>query len=181
MLPRAHATPRERIDAPASGWRIAAALLGEHPRGGHHCWNLDGDRMPHGLEESLATRLTVKNVLLTAFRPALAGGAICLRPLRSRQASGWRGRDWPRLLVASGIGCLLVMIFTLTSASGAVSPEHASFFDVAVLISTATLRGTVRTAQQASGANRRQRIVIGGRATDSTDAWGAAVRSLSCA
>jgi exopolysaccharide biosynthesis polyprenyl glycosylphosphotransferase len=162
-LPDAHASPHERMDAPVTGWRIADALLGVGILAAVViAGNLDGDRMPHGLEEFLAIRITIKNVLLlTAFGlvwPAVLSACGLYSPARLRS-----GRDeWPRLVLASAIGCILAMMFVLTSRSGAVRPEHALFFGTAVLLATASLRGTVRAAQRAGRGTRQPQILIVG-------------------
>jgi exopolysaccharide biosynthesis polyprenyl glycosylphosphotransferase len=163
VLPRPYASPRERIDAPATGWRTVDGLLGVSILA---CviiaGNLDGNRMPHGLEEFLAIRITIKNVLLlTAFGlvwPGVLSACGLYSPARIRSGTG----DWPRLVLASVIGCLLTLVFPLISKSGAVRPEHALFFAIAALVATGALRGTVRTAQRASRGARRQQIVIVG-------------------
>jgi exopolysaccharide biosynthesis polyprenyl glycosylphosphotransferase len=161
MLPGARGSSREQTETLPTRWRIVDGFLGVGILAGVIiAGNLDGERMPHGLEEFLAIRITIKNVLLlTAF------GLVWPRVLsacglysRARLRSG-RG-DWPRLLLASAIGCILAMIFPLASTSGAVRPEHALFFGTTVLLSTAVVRGTFRAAGRASRGNRRQQIVI---------------------
>jgi exopolysaccharide biosynthesis polyprenyl glycosylphosphotransferase len=156
-------SPGERVTAPATRWRIADAFLAVTILAGVViAGNLDHDRMPGGLQEFLAIRLTVKNVLLlTAFGmvwPTVLSACGLYSPARLRSGGG----DWPRLLLASGIGCILAMVFPLTSTSGAVRPEHALFFGTVVLLLTGTLRGTVRAAQRASRGTRQQEIVIVG-------------------
>jgi exopolysaccharide biosynthesis polyprenyl glycosylphosphotransferase len=163
MLSNSDASSHERIDPPATGWLIADALLGVSILAGVViAGNLDQDRMPHGLAEFLAIRITIKNVLLlTAFGliwPAVLLACGLYSPARLRTGGG----EWPRLLLASVIGCMLAMVFVLTSTSGAVRPEHALFFGTAVLLSTAALRGTVRAAQRTSRGTRQQQIVIVG-------------------
>jgi exopolysaccharide biosynthesis polyprenyl glycosylphosphotransferase len=163
MLPGLCPSTRDRPDAPATGWRTVDGLLAVSILG---CviiaGNLDGQRMPDGLDGFLAIRLTIKNVLLlTAFGlvwPAVLSVCGLYSPARLRSGVG----EWPRLILASVVACLLAMVFPLTSASGAVRPEHALFFATAVLLSTGALRGTVRTAHRASRGTRRQQIVIVG-------------------
>jgi exopolysaccharide biosynthesis polyprenyl glycosylphosphotransferase len=161
LRPMVRASTRERLDAPPTGRRtvdglLAVGILAAVIIAG----NLDGNRMPQGLEDFLAIRLTIKNILLlTTFGlvwPAVLSACGLYSPARLRSGKG----DWPRLVLASAIGCFLAMIFPLTSTSGAVRPEHALVFATAVLLSTGVLRGTVRTAQRASRVTRRPRIVI---------------------
>jgi exopolysaccharide biosynthesis polyprenyl glycosylphosphotransferase len=161
LPPAVRRSTRDRSDAPLPGWRTVDALLAVGILG---CvliaGNLDGDRMPRGVEGLLAIQLTLKNVLLlTAFGliwPAVLTACGLYSPARLRSGQG----EWPRLVLASLIGYLLAMTSSLTSASGALRPEYAFFFATAVALSTGALRGTVRTAQRASRAARRQQIVI---------------------
>jgi exopolysaccharide biosynthesis polyprenyl glycosylphosphotransferase len=158
-----YASSYERADAPPTRLRIADALLGVSLLGGVIIvGNLDGDRMPHGVQEFLAIRVTIKNVLLlTAFGlvwPAVLSACGLYSPARLRSGTG----DWPRLLLASAIGCFLAMVFSLTSTSGAFRPELAWLFAAAVLLSTAVLRGAARAVQLASRGKRQQQIVIVG-------------------
>jgi exopolysaccharide biosynthesis polyprenyl glycosylphosphotransferase len=154
---------RERLEPPATAWRIVDGLLSVSILAGVViAGNLDHDRMPRGLQEFLSIRLTIKNVLLlTAFGliwPAVLSACGLYSRARLRSGSG----EWPRLVLASAIGCLLAMVFPLTSKSGAVRPEHTLLFAAAVLLVTAALRGSVRTAQRASRGTRQQRVVIVG-------------------
>jgi exopolysaccharide biosynthesis polyprenyl glycosylphosphotransferase len=163
LLSHAHALPGDRVDAPATGWRTFDGLLGVTFLAGIIiAGNLEGSRMPNGIEEFLAIRLTLKNVLLlTAFGvvwPGVLSACGLYSPARLRTGNG----EWPRLALAGAIGCLLAMVFPLTSTSGAVRPEHALLFGSLVLVATAALRRGVRTAQRASQTARRQQIVIAG-------------------
>ncbi len=99
---------------PAMAWQVADALLALGLLAAVAVVaNLD--RMPHGVEEFLTLRLSIKNVLLmTAFGlawPAVLWACGCYAPARLREGRG----EWPRLIVASIIACGLAMIFPLTS------------------------------------------------------------------
>jgi exopolysaccharide biosynthesis polyprenyl glycosylphosphotransferase len=163
LVSAAHAPPRERIAARATGWRIADGLLGVSILAGVViAGNLDRDRMPNGLQDFLAIRVTIKNVLLlTAFGlvwPAILSVCGLYSPARLRSGQG----DWPRLLLASAVGCMLAMVFVVTSKSGAVRPEHALFFGTLVLLSTAALRGSVRAVlRPRQGSGEPQILIVG--------------------
>jgi len=153
------ASSGQRIGAPATGWRIADALLAVALLTGIIVGgNLD--RMPRGLEGYLALRITLKNaVLLTGFGLAWPGVlSLCglYSPARLRTGQG----EWSRLLLASAIGCAVAMVFPLTSRSGYVRPLHAVLFAVAIVPAEAILRGAVRAAQRASRNARQRRAVI---------------------
>jgi exopolysaccharide biosynthesis polyprenyl glycosylphosphotransferase len=154
---------RERPMVPGSWWPIvdgvlAVGILAAVVIAG----NLNGGRMPNGLEEFLEIRVTLMNVLLlTAFGlvwPTVLSACGLYSPARLRTGLD----DWPRLLLASSIGCLMAMVFVVTSRSGAVRPEHALIFATLVMLSTGLLRQTVRTLQQArQGTHRRQVVLVG--------------------
>ena len=119
-------------------------------------------QMPQGLEEFLAVRLSIKNVLLLSGFGLVWPGILSLCGLYAPDQLA-RGRgDWPRLVVAGAIGCVLAMIFPLTSKSGAARPEHALFFFLAVVPATAILRGTVRAARRAGRRTRQRHIILVG-------------------
>jgi exopolysaccharide biosynthesis polyprenyl glycosylphosphotransferase len=161
-LPDLCPSTRDRPDAPGTGWRTTDGLLAVSILG---CviiaGNLDGQRMPDGLEGFLAIRLTIKNVLLLAafglVWPAVLSACGLYSPARLRSGRG----EWSRLVLASVIVGMLALVFPLTSASGAVRPEHALFFATAVLLLTGALRGTVRTAHRARRGTHRQQIIVG--------------------
>lgn len=167
-MPASRAAParvltRLRHDHPASGWRIVDAVMGI-------VLLLlivtasNTDRMPRGVEEFLAVRLSLKNLLLlTAFGVAWPTVLwACGLYDRERLRDG-RG-EWPRLLVASAIACLVAMIFPLTSQSGAAQPIHALLFAVMIAPSAAVVRSGVRAARQVArrGTPRRTLIVGSG-------------------
>ena len=152
---------RERIAAPPTGWRVADALLavvllislivGS---------NLD--RMPEGLAEFLAIRISLKNLLLLgAFGlvwPRVLSRCGLYTQARLRGGNG----EWPRLLLAGAIGGAMAMVFPLTSQSGAVRPVHALLFAVAIAPAAAVLRETVWAAQRTRRGTRKPQIVIVG-------------------
>ena len=144
---------------PATGWMIADAGLG--------VLLLvlvltvaNVDRMPRGVQEFLAVRVSLKNVLLlSGFAlawPIVLWGCGLYEPGRLRDGRG----EWPRLLVASLIACLLAMIFPLTSQSGAAQPIHAILFAMMVAPSAAVARTGVRAARQAGGRLPARRTLI---------------------
>lgn len=167
-MPRSHSGPARaltglRADPPATGWRIADACLGVVlllliVTAG----NLD--RMPRGVEEFLAVRFSLKNLLLlTAFGvawPTVLWACGLYQPERLRYGRG----EWPRLLLASGIACVIAMIFPLMSQSGAAQPIHALLFAVMVAPSAAVVRSGVRAVRQVArrGTPRRTLIVGSG-------------------
>ncbi len=151
------------VSMPAPWWRVVDALLAVSILAGVViAGNLDGPRIPNRFEALLAIRVSIKNVLLlTAFGlvwPYVLSVCGLYSPARLRS-----GRDdWPRLLLASAIGVTLAMVFPLLSRSGAFRPQHVFVFGVAVLLSTAALRGTIRAAHRARQGNRQRQIVIVG-------------------
>jgi len=160
-VPASLSSPGERLVPPPAGWRVADALLGAGVLTAVVvAHNLD--RMPLGLEEFLAIRLSLKNVvLLAAFGlawPSVLSLCGLYAPERLREGKG----EWPRLALASAFGCVLAMAFPLTSRSGAVRPEDALFFALAVAPATAVLRAAVRAGHRASrGTCRRQIVLVG--------------------
>ena len=147
-----------------NGWRLGDATLAVAVLVGVvTASNLD--RMPLGLEEFLSIRLSIKNALLLGV---FAWGwpwvlALCglYDPTRLRTGRG----EWPRLIVAGGVGGALAMIFPLSSASGAVKPIHALVFAVAVAPVAGAARVLSRRvrAWSRSGAPRNVVIVGSGR------------------
>ena len=160
-VPRSHPATRLIAAPPPPAWLIADAMLGVVllllvvTVG-------NVDRMPRGLEEFLAVRVSLKNVLLlTAFAvawPAVLWSCGLYQPARLQQGRG----EWPRLLVASAIAGLVAMIFPLTSHSGAAQPMHALMFAVLVAPSAAVVRGGVRAARQGTGQPPARRTLIVG-------------------
>ncbi len=147
--------------APATGWRIVDAVLGVAlllmivTVG-------NSEQMPTGVKELLAMRLSLKNVLLlTAFGvawPLVLWGCGLYEPARLRDGRG----EWPRLLLASVIASFLVMIFPLTSQSGATQPIHALLFAVMIAPSAAVMRSGVRVARSVTRSAPARRTVIVG-------------------
>lgn len=146
-------------DSRWGGWGLADALLGVAllllvlVAG-------NVDRMPRGVEEFLAVRLSLKNVLLlTLFGmswPAVLWSSGLYDPKRLRDGRG----EWPRLLLASVVAGCLAMLFPLTSQSGAARPIHALIFAVLVTPSAALMRAGVRAVQRAAGRSTARRTLI---------------------
>ncbi len=146
---------------PPTGWLIADAVLGVVLLllvvivG-----NADG--MPRGLNEFLAVRISLKNVLLlTGFAvtwPLVLWSCGLYRVARLQDGKG----EWPRLLVASLIAGLIAMIFPLTSQSGAAQPMHAFIFAMMVAPSAAVVRSGVRAARQGTRQPPARRTLIVG-------------------
>ena len=157
---------RDWAPAPAAlprltAWQIADSILAIALLGGVVvATNLD--QMPGGLEEFLAIRLTVKNVLLLTgfawawpFVLSLCGLYI---PTRLRTGHG----EWPRLLVAGAVGATLAWVFPLTSESGLVGPEHALLFGAAVVPAAGLLRVVVRAVSANRHPERRRHVLLVG-------------------
>lgn len=155
------ASRRQRIGVPSTWWKVsdsllAVGLLTALIVGG----NLD--RMPRGVEEFLAIRLTLKSALLLAgfglAWPSVLSLCGLYAPERLRDGKG----EWPRLLLAGAIGCALAMVFPLTSRSGAVRFEHVLVFAIAVAPATAALRAGARVARLlARPISARNVVVVG--------------------
>jgi exopolysaccharide biosynthesis polyprenyl glycosylphosphotransferase len=119
-------------------------------------------RMPHGLGEFLAIRITIKSVLLLgAFAlvwPRVLSRCGVYSPARLRTGKG----EWPRLLLGSAIGGALTLVLPLTSQSGAARPELPLLFAIAFAPAAVALRTTARVMQRTrSGARSRQIIIVG--------------------
>lgn len=166
-VPQARAGDQVRVlsnvgsNQPATGWGVTDALLGVTLLVGvFTAGNLD--RMPRGMEEFLAVRVSLKNViLLTAFGlawPAVLWGCGLYDPERLREGRG----EWPRLLVASAIACVMAMAFPLTSQSGAARPIHALLFALTAAPAAYGVRAGVRTARRAVARGTRRRTLIVG-------------------
>jgi exopolysaccharide biosynthesis polyprenyl glycosylphosphotransferase len=160
-VPRGLTFSGARIASPTTGWRIADSLLAVIILTALVVVGNLG-QMPGGVEEFLAIRISIKNVLLlTAFGlgwPLILSVCGLYTPARLRSGQG----EAPRLLLASAIGGVLAILFPMTSQSGAVRPEHALLFALAAAPAAAALRGTVRAVQRASRGVRRRQIVIVG-------------------
>jgi exopolysaccharide biosynthesis polyprenyl glycosylphosphotransferase len=120
------------------------------------------DHMPRGLGGFLAMRLSIKNALLiSAFAwawPFVLTLCGLHSPTRLRTGHG----EWPRLVLAGAVGCLLALVFPPTSRSGLVSPLHALLFGVAVVPAAGMLRVSVRTLNRIGRrAPRRQVVLVG--------------------
>lgn len=144
-----------------AGWRIADAVLALGLLAGLLIvTNLD--HMPRGLEGFLAIRLSLKNVLfLTVFAwawPSVLTLCGLYSPNRLRTGEG----EWPRLLLAGAIGCVLALVFPLTSRSGLVTPVHALLFGVAVVPATGLLRISVRADERNRRRARPRHVVLVG-------------------
>jgi exopolysaccharide biosynthesis polyprenyl glycosylphosphotransferase len=163
MLPCDHAPPRDRLDAPGARWRLADALLGVIILAAVViAGSLDRDQMPHGVEEFLAIRLTIKNaLLLMAFGliwPAVLSACGLYSRARIRSDRG----DWPRLLLAGAIGWVLAMGFLLISQPGVFRPEEALFFATVLVFAMGLLRGAVRAVHRAGREMRGRQILLVG-------------------
>jgi exopolysaccharide biosynthesis polyprenyl glycosylphosphotransferase len=157
----ARALTGTRGESPTTAWRITDGVLGVVllllvlVAG-----NLA--RMPSGVEEFLAVRLSLKNILLlTAFGlawPAVLWACGLYEPARLREGQG----EWPRLLLASGIACLLAMVFPLTSHSGTAEPIHALLFAAIIAPTAAVVRSGVRAVRQVRDRSRVHRVFLVG-------------------
>ncbi|MDP9227379.1 MAG: sugar transferase [Actinomycetota bacterium] len=119
------------------------------------------NHMPRGPEEFLAFRISVKNVLLVA---AFAWAwprvlALCglYAPNRLRTGDG----EWPRLAFAGAIGCILALVFPLTTQSGLVTPLHALAFGATLVPGAGLLRAAVRAVNRRPHAPKRQVVLVG--------------------
>lgn len=146
---------------PAAGWRVADALLGVTILLGVFIAG-NVDRMPQGVEEFLAVRLSLKNVLLlTGFGlawPALLWACGLYDPKRLSEGEG----EWPRIFAASAIAGVVALAFPLTSQSGAARPVHALIFAVVVAPSVGLLRVVVRAGKWATRLGEKRRTLVVG-------------------
>ena len=163
-----HQVPEPDVIAVGSGadhllmsWRIADGILAIGVFTGIVVLgNLD--HMPLGLDGFLAMRLTIKNVLLIAgffwAWPLVLTVCGLYSPSRLRTGLG----EWPRLLIAGGVGGLLAGIFPITSQSGFVTPLHALLFGIAIVPAERTLRVIVRGVDRFRHRAQQRRIVLVG-------------------
>ena len=161
--PVARSRPATKLIAapPPTGWLVADAALGVVlllvvvTVG-------NAARMPQGVEEFLAVRVSLKNVLLlTGFAVAWPLVLWSCGLYRSARLQDGRG-EWPRLLLASLIAGLIAMIFPLTSQSGAAQPMHALIFAVMVAPTAAVVRSGVRAARHGTRQPPARRTLIVG-------------------
>jgi len=157
--PRAYSSAR--VKPRPTVWGIADAFLGVALLLGVLIAG-NVDRMPRGVEEFLAVRLSLKNILLlTAFGlawPGVLWACGLYDPTRLREGRG----EWPRLIMASAVACLLAMVFPLTSRSGAARPIHALLFAVLVAPSAAAMRAGARTVRRLTRSRAERNAVIVG-------------------
>ena len=163
-----HQVPEPDVIAVGSGadhllmsWRIADGVLAIGLLTGIVVLgNLD--HMPLGVDGFLAIRLTIKNVLLIAgffwAWPLVLTVCGLYSPSRLRTGLG----EWPRLLIAGGVGGLLAGVFPITSRSGFVTPLHALLFCIAVVPAERTLRVIVRGVDRFRHRAQQRRIVLVG-------------------
>jgi exopolysaccharide biosynthesis polyprenyl glycosylphosphotransferase len=118
------------------------------------------DQMPQGLNDFLAIRLTIKNALLiTAFAWAWPFVLmLCGLYTPSRMRTG--EEEWPRLILAGALGCMLALVFPLTSRSGLVTPLQAFLFGVAIVPAARMLRAAVRAEGRIRRRGRRREVVM---------------------
>ncbi len=146
---------------PPTAWRIADAGLAIGVLAGVLiASNLD--HMPQGLAGFLAIRLSLKNVLLlTAFAwswPFLLAACGLYSPPRLRTGEG----EWPRLALVGAVGCVLALVFPLTSRSGLVSPLQMLVFGAAVAPAAGALRTSVRAVNRKRHRARQRQVVLVG-------------------
>jgi exopolysaccharide biosynthesis polyprenyl glycosylphosphotransferase len=146
---------------PATRWGMADAFLGTAILLGILVVG-NADRMPRGVEEFLAVRLSLKNILLlTAFGlawPGVLWACGLYEPKRLRDGHG----EWPRILVASAIAGLIALVFPLTSRSGAARPIHALLFAVIVAPTAVALRAGARAGRATRRrAQARRTLIVG--------------------
>jgi len=150
-----------RAEPPATRWRVADAFLGVAILLSVLVVG-NADRMPQGLEEFLAVRLTVKNILLlTGFGLAWPGVLWACGLYNPKRLCDGEG-ELPRILLASAIAGLVAMTFPLTSQSGAARPVHALLFAVIVAPSVAALRAGARATRASRRRARARRTLIVG-------------------
>ena len=132
--------------------------------------------MPQGLAGFLGMRLSVKNALLIgAFAwvwPLVLSACGLYAPHRLRTGQG----EWPRLAAAGAVGCVLAMVFPLTSRSGDVTPLHALLFGVAIVPAAGLFRASVRAVER----KRQQRAAAPGSAGGQRPSRGASCTGSSC-
>ncbi|MGH9161026.1 MAG: sugar transferase [Vicinamibacteraceae bacterium] len=117
------------------------------------------DHMPHGLEQFLAVRVTVKSVLLVAC--LIAGVLLVFRRARLYDAHSVRRRrdEARRVLLATSAVTVMATIVPLTSRSGAVDGWSLLVFWGASSAALMIARGT--RAKLAGNVERRRVIVVG--------------------
>jgi len=163
-LPRLGVAPMPRpveLAPPTMAWQVADALLALGLLAAVAVVANLG-RMPHGVEEFLTLRLSIKNILLmTAFGlawPVVLRACGCYAPARLREGRG----EWPRLIVASLIACGLAMIFPLTSESHSVRPVHVLIFGALLAPVAAGIRTVARAASRVGRRTGPRQVVLVG-------------------
>jgi exopolysaccharide biosynthesis polyprenyl glycosylphosphotransferase len=120
------------------------------------------DHMPRGLTGFLAIRLSIKNALLITLFAWAWPFVLTLCGLHSPSRLRTGHGEWPRLVLAGAVGCLLALVFPYTSRSGLVSPLHAVLFGVAVVPAAGILRASVRAVNRMSRRAQPRQIVLVG-------------------
>lgn len=146
---------------PPTAWRIGDAILALATLAAVVVAG-NADNMPQGVEEFLAIRVTVKNVLLLAAFGWVWPGVLTLCglyvPGRLRTGEG----EWPRMAFAGVFGGALAMAFPLTSTSGLVTTWHVVAFGVVIVLAELLLRTSVRSAvRHRSRSEARQILLVG--------------------
>jgi len=140
-------------------WTLADAFLGVFILLGVLVLGNMG-RMPRGVEEFLAVRLSLKNFLLLALFGASWPTMLWLCGLYNQDRLRTGQGEWPRVLVASTIAAVVALAFPLTSQSGAARPIHALIFWMIVAPGAIALRLGARAWSQATRRGLPRRTVI---------------------
>lgn len=118
-------------------------------------------QMPHGMQDFLALRVTVKNVALVVvffllWRVLFAWcGLYDWRYIRSRRSEAFR------LALACGLASVPALIFPVTSVSGAFQLSTVLHFWVLVTLTTVVVRNASRTVVGAGIRERRRAVIVG--------------------
>ena len=147
--------------SPNVNWLVADALLGVGLLGG--VMTLGNLRhMPQGLEAFLEIRLSVKDVLLLGtfglFWPGVLMACGLYSPARLRTGNGELGR----LVFAGAIGCVMALVFPLTSRSGLVTSWHAALFGALAVPATGFIRSAARAVHRHRWHEHRKHIMLVG-------------------
>jgi exopolysaccharide biosynthesis polyprenyl glycosylphosphotransferase len=118
-------------------------------------------RMPKGMDEFFAIRLTVKNVLLLG---AFAGAwrLLCAAiGLYDWEIVGRRREEVRRVVAACMLGSAVALLFPLISVSGAFRVATVAYFWIGATLGTLALRAAVRALSARAGQQAGATLVVG--------------------
>lgn len=156
MLGMSHNVALRRVSAFVNAAVVLLTLIGV-------VIGVNRNQMPGGLSDFLSMRITIKNLLVTAF--VLAGGAVSFHVfgLTSPPAAAIR-HEVVKIIKACTVAGVFAMLFPVTSHSEAFTPRIAFYFLPTAIVACICGRLVARVCTMpltAALAGRRDVIVVG--------------------